>query len=149
MLAGSERDLRFLRSRIGKRLGIELVPLADWAAVHALPAGSAGFLEVPADAGFVDKGLMLVAAPDLLGSRAMNNGASLQSSGAFLLGAGEIGIGDVIVHEDHGVGIVAGLELSPEASQDGEMIALEYAGGSRPLVATDEAKRIWRYGGDA
>lgn len=149
VLAGSERDLRFLRSRVGKRLGIEMVALADWAEACALTPGNAGFLEVAADGGFVDEGVVLVAATDLLGSRAINNGASPQSSGSFMLGVGEVGIGDVIVHEDHGVGIVAGLEQSPEASQDGEMIALEYAGGSRRLVATDEANRIWRYGGDA
>lgn len=149
VLAGSERDLRFLRSRVGKRLGIEVAALADWSEARALPPGKAGFLEVPADGGFVDDGMVLVAATDLLGSRAINNDVSPHSTSVDLLGASEVGLGDVIVHEDHGVGIVAGLEPSPDASQDREVIALEYAGGSRRLTPTDEANRIWRYGGDS
>ena len=148
ILAGSERDLRFLRTRVGKRLGIEMLALADWTEACALPPGGGGFLEVPADGGFVDDKLVLVAAADLLGSRARNNGASLHSSEANMMGVGEVCIGDVIVHEDHGVGIVSGLEPSPEASLGVEMIALDYAAGSRRLVAIDEAERIWRYGGD-
>ncbi|WP_231635638.1 DEAD/DEAH box helicase [Novosphingobium sp. ST904] len=43
-----------------------------------------------------------------------------------------------------------GLEDAPPAEgAPSEMIALEYAGGARRLVAVDEADRIWRYGSDA
>lgn len=149
ILVGSERDLRFLRTRVAKRLGLEVAALADWSEARALQPGSAAFLATPADGGFVDERLVVIAAADLLGSRALNDDGSARSAGAFALGGGEIQIGDVIVHEDHGVGIVCGLEPAPDASAGGEMIALEYAGGSRRLVAIGEANRVWRYGGDA
>jgi transcription-repair coupling factor (superfamily II helicase) len=149
VLAGAPRDLRFLRARVGKRLRQDLVALADWSAARALPPGAAGFLEMPADSGFVGDTTILVAAADLLGSRALSEGMLTASTNPWTIGGSEIRIGDVIVHEDHGVGIVAGLEPAPAGGEGGEMIALEYAGGARRLVAIDEADRIWRYGADA
>ncbi|MCA1199256.1 DEAD/DEAH box helicase [Sphingomonas sp. R647] len=149
VLAGSQRDLRFLRTRVAKRLGLEVASLADWAEAEALPTGTAGLLEMPADRGFVSKAMVLVAAADLLGSRALSDGSSTAAANPWSVGGSEIRIGDVVVHEDHGVGIVAGLEPAPIGGEGGEMIALEYAGGARRLVAIDDADRIWRYGADA
>ena len=149
VLAGSQRDLRFLRGRVAKRLGLEITALTDWREAQALAAGSAGFLEMTADSGFIGEAMIFVAAADLLGSRALSEGALTASANPWTVGGSEIRIGDVVVHEDHGVGIVAGLDTAPAASEGGEMIALEYAGGSRRLVAIDEADRIWRYGADA
>ncbi|MDM7956514.1 helicase-related protein [Blastomonas sp.] len=149
VLAGAPRDLRFLRARIAKRLGVEIVPLADWSEALALAPGSAGYLEMPVDSGFVCDTTILIAAADLLGSRALSEGVVTASAKPFTTGGSEIRIGDVVVHEDHGVGIVAGLEPAPAGGEGGEMIALEYAGGARRLVAIDDADRIWRYGADA
>jgi transcription-repair coupling factor (superfamily II helicase) len=148
VLAGSERDLRFLRARVSKRLGIELATLSDWAGAEALEAGMAGLLEMPVDSGFVSDTHVLVAATDLLGSRALL-GTPVAGTNPWSSGGSEIRVGDVVVHEEHGIGVVAGLEPAPAAGgTDGEMIALEYAGGARRLVAVDECDRIWRYGSD-
>jgi transcription-repair coupling factor (superfamily II helicase) len=149
VLAGSQRDLRFLRTRVARRLGLELASLANWSEAEALAPGSAGFLEMPADSGFLSDDMIFVAAADLLGSRALSEAVVTTSANPWTVGASEIRIGDVVVHEDHGVGIVAGLDPAPAEGQGAEMIALEYAGGARRLVAIDEADRIWRYGADA
>ncbi len=61
--------------------------------------------------------------------------------------AGELRIGDVIVHEDFGIGCIAGLETLP--GDAGDAIVLTYAKGARRLVPVMEADRIWRYGADA
>ncbi|KTF67804.1 MULTISPECIES: DEAD/DEAH box helicase [unclassified Sphingomonas] len=151
VLAGSERDLRFLRTRVAKRLGIDLPLLADWAEAAALAPGAAGLLHAPVDAGFVGDTRVLIAAADLLGSRAMLESATTAAPIPWSIGGSEIRIGDVVVHEDHGVGVVAGLEPAPAAGGggEGEMIALEYAGGARRLVGVEETDRLWRYGSDA
>ncbi|PXA88625.1 DEAD/DEAH box helicase [Nostoc sp. 3335mG] len=146
VLAGHERDLRFLRGRVAKRLGLNLAELPDWSAVEQLNAGEAGRIELPVHAGFVDDRIVLIAAADLLGSRA-STGDAPPSHADVLLRGGEIRIGDVVVHEDHGVGTIIGLEPDP-ATPGGEMIALEYAGGARRLVPIDECDRLWRYGAD-
>jgi transcription-repair coupling factor (superfamily II helicase) len=151
-LAGSARDLRFLRAKIARRLSLDLAEAKDFADLAALPAGSGVTIELPIDAGFADDHLILIAAADILGSRAQLGDAPASVANPWASGAVELRIGDVIVHEDHGVARVAGLEPAPDPSGEaatGEMIVLEYADGARRLVAVDDADRIWRYGADA
>jgi transcription-repair coupling factor (superfamily II helicase) len=151
-LAGSARDLRFLRAKIAKRLSLDLTEAKDYADLAALPAGAGATIELPIDAGFADDRLILIAAADILGSRAQLGDAPASVANPWATGAVELRVGDVIVHEDHGVARVVGLEPAPAPSGEaasGEMIVLEYADGARRLVATDDADRIWRYGADA
>ena len=144
VLVGSPRDLRFLRARLATTLKRDVEEVDSWAAAHAMPAGSLLSLAMPVDAGWRSEGLVAVAAADLLGSRAATD-PSGAAADPFASHAGEIRIGDVVVHEDFGIGVVAGLEQLP----DGDAIALTYAGDDRRLVPVGEADRIWRYGADA
>ncbi len=146
VLAGSERDLRFLRPRVAKRLAREFSALSDGDELARLQPGDARTIEMTVDEGFVDAALVLITAADLLGSRALTGLHAATAANPWAVG--EIHLGDVIVHEDHGVGVAVGLEPSPLA-QEGEMIALEYAGGARRLIDPVAAARIWRYGADA
>ncbi|WP_354280618.1 helicase-related protein [Sphingomonas sp. PvP056] len=149
VLAGSRRDLRFLRGRVAKRLSVEFATVQDWSDLRDLAPGEAAMVEMPVDCGFVDDKLVLITASDLLGSRAMLDDVEAGSANP-LAGGAEIRVGDVVVHEDHGVGRVLGLEPAPSiGATSGELIALEYAGGARRLVEIDDADRIWRYGADA
>ena len=150
VLAGSPRDIRFLRSKIAKRLSLELAELSGFAEVDALAAGTAGTIDMAIDAGFVDDRHAVIAAADILGSRARLGDAPALASNPWTGTSVEIRIGDVVVHEDHGVAKIAGLEPAPESEgEPGERIVLEYAGGARRLVAVEDADRIWRYGADA
>jgi len=148
LLVGSTRDLRFVRPRLERRLGLSFADCASWSEIAALPSNAAA-MAMPAERGFVDHKRIVLAAADLLGSRALIGELAGPGAGASVPTGGEsLRIGDVVVHEDYGVGCIAGLEPAPGSDTD-EMIALEYAGGSRRLVAPREANRIWRYGGDA
>lgn len=140
--------------------------------------GAAGMLAMPCDAGFVDADRVVVAAADVLGSRALRDDGPATTTPAWTIAAADIRCGDVVIHEDHGVARVIGLEPGPvsagmAAGQDRprslaltdpplegsrgaaaantttEMIALEFAKGGRRLVAVDDADRLWRYGADA
>ncbi len=150
VLAGSPRDIRFLRSKLAKRLATELVHASKWADLEALRPGTAAFIEMPADAGFVGETFVLIAAADIMGSRALIGDAPTTTALPWSSTAAEIRIGDIVVHEDHGVALVHGLEPSPDAGGGtSEMIVLEHADSARRLVAIDDADRIWRYGADA
>ena len=151
VLAGGTRDLRFLRPRLAKALGEELVDATSWSEIEALDPGKAAVITMPIAAGFQTKDLMLVAAADLLGSRAVQDDTTIGGSLDPLGGAAELRPGDVVVHEDHGIGVVNGIEPLPNdgSEQPGDAIALNYADGARRLVPVDMADRIWRYGADA
>ena len=143
LLVGHPRDLRFLAARTGKALGRELEPVESWVAARAAPAGALMSLAMPADRGWHVEGIVAVAAADLIGSRAGVEGAT--SADPFAAQASEIRVGDVVVHEEFGIGVVQGLEPLP----DGDAILLGYHGDDRRLVPVAEADRIWRYGADA
>ena len=145
-LLGSERDLRFLTRRVGKALKHEVGAASSWADVTGAKPGTLMALAMPADRGFVRPGVLAVAAADLIGSRAERDDGDHAPAALDLIGDGEIRIGDVIVHEDHGIGVVAGLEMLPEA--DGDALRLRYAGDTTRLVPVAEADRIWRYGAE-
>ena len=147
---GSKRDLRFLRARVAKRLRRDFIDAAAWDDLRALTPGELAMIETPIEAGFVDDRFIFMAAADLLGSRALLVDKAGGGTTLLSLGIGEVRVGDVVVHEDHGIGRVLGLEPAPLAQGDaGETIALEYAGGARRLVPTVDADRLWRYGADA
>jgi transcription-repair coupling factor (superfamily II helicase) len=144
LLVGSARDLRFVATRLERATKIVLDPVASFADALAAKPGSAMMLTAPVDRGFVHDGLTVVAGADLLGGRA--GGDTRASSSDALFGElSELRIGDVVVHEDFGIGVIAGLE----AVADGDAIALDYAKDGRRLVPVTEADRIWRYGADA
>lgn len=152
ILVGSARDVRFLRSKIAKRLDIDIAVLSSLEDIEALPPGSAGCIVMPVETGFLDDRRIVIAASDILGSRAQLSDVQAAGTDSWTGSGAEIRVGDMVVHEDHGVARVAGLTAAPAtdgSAEPGEMIALEYADNARRLVSIEDADRIWRYGGDA
>ncbi len=153
VLLGAERDLRFLAPKLAKAMGVDAMPVEGWRDILDRPAGSLMLLPMPVDRGWQSPGLTVFAANDLLGSRALDDHRTDSAIDPLAGLLGDIRIGDVVVHEDFGVAVVAGIEpmaVGSTASEDmGDAIALEHAGGGRRLISVDDADRIWRYGADA
>jgi len=149
-LLGSDRDLRFLRKRVAAVLKHEVTQAASWADVTAAAPGSVLALAMPVTRGFRRDRVLAVAAADLLGSRAERDDTATGPADTALFSLGEIRIGDVVVHEDHGIALVSGLDRMPATGDEepGDAIVLTYADGGVRLVPVAEADRIWRYGAD-
>ncbi len=150
ILVGTERDLRFLRPRVARQLKAPVGSAGGWAEVASSPGGSLIALEAPADAGFVCNDLLVIAAADLLGSRALVTAdVGAMPEHAALGGLAELHVGDLVVHEDHGIARLCGIEPLPgEDGTSSDAIVLGFAGDTRRLVPAREANRIWRYGSD-
>jgi len=149
VLLGSARDLRFLTKRIEKAVDATATALNDWAAVAKAPKGSLLTLAAPADRGFATKGVLAVAAADLIGSRADRDDGAVRRVDPDLLQTTEIRVGDTVIHEDHGIGTVAGLEsLAEDGETGGDAIKLVYARDAVRLVPVADADRLWRYGAE-
>ena len=146
VLVGSPRDLRFLQPRLERTTKIAFTSVADWSEVRAAKPGTAMLLVAPVDRGFSAPGVTVVAGADLLGGRARGDEIGGHSAGTLGLSS-ELRCGDVVVHEDFGIGIVRGIEALPDTG--GDAIVLGYAKDGRRLVPVAEADRIWRYGADA
>jgi len=149
LAAGSERDLRFLRRRVGEALRREAESVADWTGARAAEPGGLLALRLDLEAGFVADAdaVAVVAAPDLIGARAAQGGSA--STLAAVLAETGLHLGDAVVHEEHGLGVLEGLDRSEVGGHPRELVRLGYAGGSHRLVPTDELDKLWRYGGEA
>ncbi|WP_205481553.1 helicase-related protein [Sphingomonas arenae] len=146
LLLGTPRDLRFLARRVPKGLKAEPRAVDSWAQARGAEPGSLLMLAMPVPRGFRLPGLLAIAAADLLGSRAQRDTDQPGAADAQVFDFGEVRIGDVVVHEDHGIAVVVGLQELPEDA--GDAIVLRFAGDNRRLVPVAEASRLWRYGAD-
>ncbi|MBB4856809.1 transcription-repair coupling factor (superfamily II helicase) [Novosphingobium chloroacetimidivorans] len=145
VLLGTRRDLRFLVPRVARTLKSKAREVQSWAEVDAAAVGSLLVLAMPVPRGFRLGDIMAVAAADLLGSRAQREESEGLHAELDPFQLGELRRGDVVVHQDHGLSVVEGLEAAPDG---GDALVLRFAGEARRLVPASEANRIWRYGSD-
>ncbi|MBV9654480.1 MAG: DEAD/DEAH box helicase, partial [Acetobacteraceae bacterium] len=57
--------------------------------------------------------------------------------------------GDAVIHLDHGLGVLRGVETVTAADVATDCLQLAYAGDTGLLVPAAEMDRVWRYGADA
>jgi transcription-repair coupling factor (superfamily II helicase) len=69
------------------------------------------------------------------------------SQGRRLAAAVELRVGDLVVHEDHGVARFAGFDTKTLAGVTRDYLELEYKGGDRVFAPTDQLAKISRYVG--
>ncbi|TZG26540.1 DEAD/DEAH box helicase [Sphingomonas montanisoli] len=148
ILAGRPRDLRFLKGRLGRAKAPPLVEAEDWAGALSGPSDALILLSLALEAGWEAPSLHVIAAADILGSRAGGNGPALHAADP-LGGAVDYRIGDVIIHEDHGLGVLLGLEAVQVGDTTQDAIRIGHAKDTQRLVPIEEADRLWRYGADA
>jgi transcription-repair coupling factor (superfamily II helicase) len=146
VLLGSLRDLRFLTRRIERALKRPIEQVESWAGVLAAPSGRLLSLAMAVPRGFAYGNLVGISAADLIGSRAEQEASNSTTGAVQAFAAPEIRLGDVVVHEDFGLGVVTGLTELPE--DGGDAIVLRFAGDNRRLVPTGDAGRLWRYGSE-
>jgi transcription-repair coupling factor (superfamily II helicase) len=147
-LSGRERQrTRALVRLIRQRLDLEPQRLSGWAALTAAPAGTLGLLDGLLDQGFASEDAVVVAPDDIRPPRARPQGPERRQ----ILGMAETGLqpGDAVIHLDHGLGALRGVEPVTVAGVALDCLKLEYAGGTTQLVPLDEMDRLWRYGAEA
>jgi transcription-repair coupling factor (superfamily II helicase) len=141
-LAVLRRTLRSVRWALGEDTAV--VP--SWA--DALSAeGAVPGLVLPLSHGFIaaEDGIAVLAAADLLGARAAA-GAPSESRHVFEADA-EWSIGDAVVHREHGIAVLQGLEAVQHADgRVAETIRLAFAGDEVLLLPVSEGGHLWRYG---
>lgn len=147
ILGGQPHELRALARSLAR--GLDLTPAAgDWdAALRARP-GAVMAAALDLEAGFTDAGaaLTVIAAADVLGARLA---ARRRMAGGDLLSEPDLRPGDVVLHEDHGVGVLRDLTSVEVDGGARDALRLEYRGGESLLAPVAEIGRIWRYGAEA
>lgn len=139
VITGNGNSSEALCRRLAKATGTTPRSIDTWEA--ALAAEPATLLKLPCDLerGFIDpvNNIIVVAAAD----RSVRNGTAKAH-----LAEPELRIGDVVVHEDHGVGVLKDLESISVEDVIRDAARLEYREGDSVLVPMDEFGTLWRYG---
>jgi len=145
ILTGLDHELRPLQRALQRGLERELPPPRPWRDLADLAEGAVAAIEADLDAGFRDTGRTVIAAADVLGGRlALRQPGSSERVGF----EPELRPGDVVLHEDHGVGVLRDLEVVEIDGQLQDTLRIEYRGGATVLAPVGEIGRIWRYGAE-
>ncbi|HEX8669725.1 MAG TPA: DEAD/DEAH box helicase [Allosphingosinicella sp.] len=148
LLAGSARDLRFLSRRI-ERAGLEAPRIVEsWAEIRQAAKGALLAAPVELDRGWSEDGLTVIASVDVFGSRAQAAGPA-GAPNPLAQEVADFHVGDAVIHEDHGLGILRGLESVAAGEAESDAFRLEYAAGAQRLVPVEEGAKLWRYGAEA
>ena len=142
-IAGAEPQLSRLTDRLSKSLNTTVVPTEAWQELlEAAPGIRSG--RVPWTEGYIDRkrNLVVVACQDILGPPIGDQ----RDVAASTLRAPDLQIGDVVVHEEHGVAILRAIETTVVEGVEFDSVRLEYHGGASIIVPMKDFGLLWRYG---
>jgi transcription-repair coupling factor (superfamily II helicase) len=141
VIAGRGNGYEALSRRVGKNTGTAPRLIDNWDAVIDAKPGSLLELVCDLEQGFIDEkqNIVVLAAADR---------SSATSNTNILLSEPELRIGDIVVHEDHGVGVLRDLESIAVEDVSRDAARLEYRDGGSVLVPMDEFSKLWRYGSE-
>ncbi|MBV9828375.1 MAG: DEAD/DEAH box helicase [Alphaproteobacteria bacterium] len=146
LAAAASRDRQIMTRRAHAKTAVA----ATWDAVMTVPPGSIMAMDIDFETGFVlpDQGVAVVAAADLLGSRARHRvPMALEREQAGVTGSTGLRIDRPVVHLDHGIGLLRGIEsvAGPDGARQ-DTLRLEYGSGTTLMVPVREIGMVWGYG---
>lgn len=143
----SNRTTLSLLRLVRRRLDLEPVAFDSWSALRAAPPGSFGVLQGLLASSFASDNAVVIAPSDV--RHAGGRRGEAQRRELLALGESTLQPGDAVIHLDHGLGALRGLETVEVGTARMDCLKLEYAGGKAQLVPLDEMDRLWRYGAEA
>jgi transcription-repair coupling factor (superfamily II helicase) len=141
--AGSRERLALMLREHGIR-DLQNVESAD--AARALPKGSVALAVLGLERGFVTDRLALVAEQDLLGARIARPPKRRKRADQFIADATEIADGDLVVHQDHGIGRYAGLEAVVVNGAAHDCLRILYDAGDKLFLPVENIDLLSRFG---
>ena len=121
----------------------------DWASVLASPPGAISVAELPLEHGIMDGRIAIVTEQDILGERLVRKARRRKRSDAFITELSSLQPGDLVVHEDHGIGRYDGLETLTAGGAPHDCLRLVYAGGDKLYLPVENIELLSRYGTEA
>ena len=125
-----------------------------WDAVAGLPQGVVGLAVVGLERGFLapaaalggGPGVSVVGEQDLLGERIARPPRRRRAAAQFIADATGIEQGDLVVHQDHGIGRYDGLETIDVSGAPHDCLRLLYDGGDKLFLPVENIEVLSRFG---
>ena len=139
-----ERLLGLLREQ--GATGLE--PVAGWQQAQGLAAkGTVPAVVLGLESGFRLPQIELWTEQDLLGDRLVRR-RSARKADAFLKDLQTLETGELVVHQEHGIGRYIGLVPIKVSGAEHDTVALEYSGGDKLYVPVENLDVLSRYGSE-
>ena len=139
------------RERIGALLrehGLKTETLEAWAEYPRVRRGTIGLMTLALERGFVADKLAVVGEQDLLGERISRPARRRKRADQFIAEATEIAEGDLVVHQDYGIGRYDGLEKLTVGNAPHECLRLIYDGQEKLFLPVENIELLSRFGSD-
>ena len=120
----------------------------DWAAVRRKPAGAVSLVTLGIERGFVAERLAVVGEQDLLGTRISRPVRARKRADQFIAEATEIAEGDLVVHQEYGIGRYDGLATLHVTGAPHDCLKLIYDGDEKLFLPVENIEVLSRYGSD-
>ena len=139
-----ERLLHLLRENAVKAEAAD-----SWRAVQDLPLATVGVVALGLERGFTAAAFGLVSEQDLLGERISRPPRRRKSADQFIAEATEIAEGDLVVHQDYGIGRYDGLETLRVGPAPHDCLRLHYDGGEKLYLPVENIELLSRFGSES
>jgi transcription-repair coupling factor (superfamily II helicase) len=149
VLAAWTRGSRERLANLLRENNVACETVEDFTGVQRLPQGVVALAIVGLERGFVADGVALVGEQDLLGERIARPPRRRKRADQFIADATEIAEGDLVVHQDHGIGRYDGLETIEVNGAPHECLRLIYDGGDKLFLPVENIEVLSRFGSDA
>ncbi len=126
----------------------ELRRVGDGKALARLPRAAVGLAILPLEQGFATDSLVLLGEPDILGDRLARTPRRRRNLDEFITEAASLAAGDLVVHDEHGIGRYEGLETIDVAGAPHDCLKVLYAGDDRLFVPVENIEVLSRYGSE-
>jgi transcription-repair coupling factor (superfamily II helicase) len=127
-----------------------LAPAESWQEALGLAAsGRVPLVVLPLASGFRQDALELWTEKDMLGDRLVPRKKRARAADAFLKELEVLNAGELVVHQDHGIGRYLGLQAITAGGAAHDTVALEYAGGDKLYVPVENLDVLSRYGSES
>ncbi|HEV2188433.1 MAG TPA: transcription-repair coupling factor, partial [Stellaceae bacterium] len=126
----------------------DLRSVADGDALAKLPRSVVGLAILPLEQGFTTDSLVMLGEQDILGDRLARVPRRRRNLDEFIAEAASLAAGDLVVHEEHGIGRYEGLETIDVAGAPHDCLKVLYAGDDRLFVPVENIEVLSRYGSE-
>lgn len=140
------------RERLGNLLrenGIACEPVEDFLQLQKLAKGAVGLAILGLERGFVAPDLVVTGEQDLLGERIARPPRKRRRADQFIADATEIAEGDLVVHQEHGIGRYDGLATIEVSGAPHECLRLIYDGGDKLFLPVENIEILSRFGSES
>ncbi len=141
---GSAERLKHMLTE--NRVAAETV--ADVYAAQRLAPGIVGVAVLGLERGFITDTLAVCAEQDLLGERIARPPRRKKRADQFIADATGIEVGDLLVHQDHGIGRYDGLETLTVSGAPHDCLKMLYLGDDKLFVPVENIEILSRFGSE-